>query len=484
MHKLVAIGDSLTQGFTSGSVYRTDRSYPAMIARALQAHDTFSQPQFDNDQGKTGGFPFNIEDLLHRLSAKFPSGIPIGSFPHMILETNNQLDVVEKFWESDLTDQDCCHHNLAILSYTIQECYRLDSLICKKETSSPRDHWLLFRQMPEKPMYRAANHTLASFEKGITQLDRVKELADNGGIENLIISLGANNCLGAIIELSIKLSQDDDLYRHPHERRCNLWRPAHFRQCLDFMAGKLRGLNIKNVFITTVPYVTVPPISRGTPPESFSDGRYDFYTRPWIWDTAFKPWFHPSLKRKDIALIDEFVDYYNHSIETVAFDMGWHVVDLCEMLNSISFRRHKGKPPFKWPTEAVQALERNPKTSYLVQNEKPTLDTRYIRLDPSSTPEQRTIKCGGLFSLDAVHPTTFMYGIIADIFLKPMIETGVRRCDGSLPSLDWDRIVSSDSLLNDPPLLLNDLRSIIEKLSSRLYGQVLFKVLECFKSNF
>ncbi|MGK7877493.1 MAG: hypothetical protein AB4426_30585 [Xenococcaceae cyanobacterium] len=33
--KLVAIGDSLTQGFQSGSISKTDLSYPAMIARCL-----------------------------------------------------------------------------------------------------------------------------------------------------------------------------------------------------------------------------------------------------------------------------------------------------------------------------------------------------------------------------------------------------------------------------------------------------------------
>ena len=33
--KLVAIGDSLTQGFQSGPILNTEWSYPAMIARSL-----------------------------------------------------------------------------------------------------------------------------------------------------------------------------------------------------------------------------------------------------------------------------------------------------------------------------------------------------------------------------------------------------------------------------------------------------------------
>ncbi|MFP4165290.1 MAG: hypothetical protein ACLFQB_12360 [Chitinispirillaceae bacterium] len=483
MHKLVTIGDSLTQGFTSGSVYRTDRSYPHMIASALRA-ESFSQPRFDNDEGKTGGFPFNIEVLLHKLALTYPDGIPFNSFPRMIMDTNSQLDAVEQFWEKDIYDQNRCHHNLAILSYTLQESYRLSSRLCREETASPRDNWLLFCQMPEKPMYRAAMHTLASSDRALTQLDRVKELAEDGGIENLIIFLGANNCLGAIIELSIKLSEESDLYKHPHKRRCNLWLPSHFRQCLDFMASSIRPLNIENVFIATVPHVTIPPISRGTPPQSKSGKYYDYYTRPWIWDSSFLPWLHPSLKRKDVALIDEFIDYYNNSIKTVAYSMGWHVVDFCETLNTIAFRRKKGDVSFTWPSEAVEALSRNALTSYLVKNGTPSVDTRYIRLDKNSTAQKRTICCGGLFSLDAVHPTTFMYGIIAEMFLKSMRDAGVKNCDGSSPSLDWDRIVSNDSLLTNPPLLLNDLRSIISRLSGKLHGQIFFKLLECFKSNF
>ncbi len=482
MHKLVAIGDSLTMGFTSGSIYRADLSYPAMLARALGGR--FTYPYFNNDNGTTGGFPLNIEFLLHKLHGKFPNGIPSYAFPRMIMETNKHLADVEEHWEKLFESPGECYHNQAVLSYTMQEAYRLDSVTCCSQTDSPKDNWLLFRQIPEKPMYRAAIRTLCNNGRAVTQLQRVRELSEDGGIENLIISLGANNCLGAIIELSIKVSEEEDLYRQPHERKCNLWLPTHFRQSLEYLASSICELNIKNVFIATVPHVTIPPVSRGTPPKSKRGKYYDYYTRPWIWDTSFLPWLHPYLKREDVSLIDEFIDYYNHSIKTIAKANGWQVIDFCSLLDDIAFRRNEGKIPFKWPDAAVKALQRNPNTSYLVKDGEPTLDTRYLELAMKSPEEKPAIKAGGLFSLDAVHPTTFMYGIIADLFLKAMKNKGVTDADGGIPELDWDFITGSDSLLNNPPLLLRDLRSVLSSLSGKLHGQVFFKVLESFKSNF
>ena len=35
LHRLVTIGDSITQGFMSGAIFRTDLSWPAMVAHEL-----------------------------------------------------------------------------------------------------------------------------------------------------------------------------------------------------------------------------------------------------------------------------------------------------------------------------------------------------------------------------------------------------------------------------------------------------------------
>ena len=61
MPKLVAIGDSLTQGVQSGAVFRPDVSYPVLIARAmgLDVSEDFRAPRIPGY-----GLPLNIEWLL------------------------------------------------------------------------------------------------------------------------------------------------------------------------------------------------------------------------------------------------------------------------------------------------------------------------------------------------------------------------------------------------------------------------------------
>lgn len=70
--KLVVIGDSLSQGFQSGSIYNTFKSYPAMLADALNDNFNFSYPMFGaSEDGKSddgeGGLPINLEMLLRVL---------------------------------------------------------------------------------------------------------------------------------------------------------------------------------------------------------------------------------------------------------------------------------------------------------------------------------------------------------------------------------------------------------------------------------
>lgn len=51
---LVTIGDSLTQGFQSGCISRTDISYPALIAHAMKWN--FTYPKFPNEEA----LPLNL----------------------------------------------------------------------------------------------------------------------------------------------------------------------------------------------------------------------------------------------------------------------------------------------------------------------------------------------------------------------------------------------------------------------------------------
>ena len=64
MPKLVAIGDSLTQGVQSGAIYKTELSFPALIAEAmgLRVPSDFRVPRFPGS-----GLPLNIEALLRSM---------------------------------------------------------------------------------------------------------------------------------------------------------------------------------------------------------------------------------------------------------------------------------------------------------------------------------------------------------------------------------------------------------------------------------
>jgi hypothetical protein len=62
---------------------------------------------------------------------------------------------------------------------------------------------------------------------------------------------------------------------------------------------------------------------------------------------------------------------------------------------------------------------------------------------------------GGLIALDCVHPTTIGYGIVAEAFLKVMKSAGVPDADPA--RLNWQEIISQDSLMVSPPQLWDDI---------------------------
>lgn len=502
MHKLVTIGDSLTMGFMSGAIYRTDKSFPVMLAKALGASKKeFTHPDF-NDGDDIGGLPLNLEVLLHVLSKKFPKGIKgIIKTLYALWKVQIQLDRVEKCWEKqDLKipsrEQDV-YNNLSVLTFGINDAYMVSEGVCNRNLPKPKDNFWLFAQIPEMPLYRAARRTLkpsfAGDRNELTQIESVKKLAKNGGIENLIVFLGSNNCLGAIIDMELKYSTETDIYKWPHQRQCNLWLPEHFEIIYKKLADKIGQIkNVKNVYVGTIPYVTIPPVSRGCNGKKNKDKRpidryYEYYTRPWIWSTVFDEYKDARITREQVKQIDNFIDSYNRIIINAAEDYGWTVVDTCDQFNNMAYRRNETNPSYRWPKEAVEALSNNSDTQYLVNKDgKVSLDTRYLRLwddKDDKRDKKKGIRSGGLFSLDGVHPTTICYGLIADSYLKAMIKNGVSRADGKPLKLDWQEIVESDALITNPPVLLKDLREVLEFLSANRHGWLFLRLLEKFKGN-
>jgi lysophospholipase L1-like esterase len=474
-HRLVAIGDSITQGFMSGSIFRTDISFPVMLADAMGIRDSFAVPNFS---GK-GGLPLNLELLLNKLSDNFGKIINWWEVIPALLIIQDHLDEIEDFWErgkgSKAYPQRAIHHNLAVWGFEVGDAFTITEGVCRRAIPEPTDN--LLNQVPEMPMYRTARRVLnPSFANDAMewhQMHAAMELANDGGIENLIVFLGANNVLGTVTSLNIKYSTDADLHLMAHERHPNLFLPDHFNRLYDDLASWISRIEADNVFLGTVPHVTIPPVTRGVSPSAQSpkdttdeDGYYEYYTRPWVWDNTFDPDAHQRLTREQARQIDRFIDGYNEKIKDIAAKKNWHVVDVSGMLDKLAYRRNRRKPTYEFPQGMVNALKANDNLSYLVEKDgegdKVNLDTRFFMSDPNSGKIAR----GGLFSLDGIHPTTIGYGGIADLFFQKMKSEGV---NFQKDDLEWKDIVASDTLVNNPPILLANLKEILEFLDKHAF---------------
>src|SRR5262245_18064830 len=95
-HRLVASGDSLTQGFMSGEIFATDLSYPAIIARGMGLDASqFRVPSFT----AFGGLPVNIEHLLRRLGERYGSSLNVLELLGAPFRLRGWMDEAEAYWE-------------------------------------------------------------------------------------------------------------------------------------------------------------------------------------------------------------------------------------------------------------------------------------------------------------------------------------------------------------------------------------------------
>ena len=479
-HRLVIIGDSLSQGFMSGAIHRTDISYPMMLADALGCRDAMSVPDF---WGK-GGLPINLERILHKLGEKHGNVLDWWELAPALARCQNLLDEVEDYWERYGGSQPVAragdHDNLSVWGFEVADAVEVTESVCRQALPARTDN--LLNQIPEMSMFRTArrvlNPRLDPRNAERSQVSLATEMARQGGIENLIVYLGANNALSAVATLSIELSSDEDLHRGRQERTCNLYRPEHFEQLYRRLAQRVASIGARRVFTATIPHVMIPPVSRGVSPGGTmgaggSPGRqyYEYYTRPWVWDRVFDPARHNRLRREDAQRIDLFIDRYNDVVRSEARDRGWHCTDLCALLDGLAFRSAGGHPPTPLPAGLLEALARRPHLAYLLDRDTPALDTRFLSLD-----DQGRIAKGGLFSLDGIHPTTIGYGLLAGAFLETM-QQDVPEMGLTDRALDWDAVVAADTLINRPPQLLANLEACLGFLDR---GGLLSSVLQLF----
>src|SRR4051812_26513651 len=94
--RLIALGDSLTQGFQSGATINAELAYPALIARAQGWLDAYRAPRYG---GPGGGLPLNVEWLLRDLEARVGADLEPWETPPAALRVRSLMDAGEDYWE-------------------------------------------------------------------------------------------------------------------------------------------------------------------------------------------------------------------------------------------------------------------------------------------------------------------------------------------------------------------------------------------------
>lgn len=482
------MGDSMAQGFKNGGIYRTDLSFPAILAKALDSSMEFHRPSFSAQ----AGIPINLEILIRGLAEKYEDGITLSNSFGAGTEIYRTLRRIKSYWEGHLkslkVEQDTPFHNQAIWGFTISDTMLMDEEYCRDYILENKPEYSVFNVLPDHAMYITARMVLnPSFSKKFetnSMLDNIQLLSEDGGIENLIACIGHNNCVGAVTNLHIKYSEKSDLHARYAERNCTVFRPEHFKLEMRSLYEKIADLNIKNVFVPTLPYVTIPPAIRGVneDKEKPRTGYFDYYSRFWIWDEDFDPEKHPHLTRDDAIELDIVVDQYNSIIHKLAEEFDFCVVPVHKYVRAAA-RRRLGKDNVRpFPPNFVKALQKNEKTSYLVEDlENIRISTDYLRLDE----ETERVDRGGIFSLDGLHPSTIGYGLIANIYKMSMEKRDVEFEN----PIDWDFVIENETLVTDPPPLIKDLRLLLKFLSLSSQERLTFLgknmlqlILEAFSS--
>jgi len=390
------------------------------------------------------------------------------------------MDRIEDYWERGEGSRTPRHgvpfHNMAVYGWDLLDPQLLTATMVASRLARPTKDDLL-SQLVERHQDRAAWPVLQRAGTGTggrTVLDAVADMSGpDQGVETLVVVLGSNNALGAVVTLQPSWTPEGYADLSAEQRLearvgCNLWRPSAFAADWSLLEAKLRGIAAQHVIIATVPSVTIAPIARGTFKKVRPQSRYfPYYTRPWITDEDFDTKRDPYITADEARAIDSAIDSYNETmIDSVAAarsdGLDWYVFDMGSILDRLATRRYIDSPwarptwwaPYELP-RALGALD-------------PVPNTRFFR----SGPDGRTD--GGLFSLDGVHPTTSAYGILAQEVIKVMELAGVEFLDrhgqprAGPVQVDFERLLRADTLISAPPASLSNTLSLLGWLDDKL----------------
>lgn len=451
MAKLVAVGDSLTQGFQSFAISKTALSYPAMIAECLGIEvPDFLVPDF---LGK-GGLPLNVEWLARGLEQSYGSEINPFEWLFALDTINDLVDEVEDYWERGRGAQpnrDVYYHNLAVWGFEVADAYTITAEMCENAVGASKDDWFRPPSAPRlRTAYRVLNPAHLATRRRDTQIEVAKRIKQRDGeIENLIVWLGANNCLFTVVELEIKETGDEP---PPPNSEYTLWTPTAFRKDYDKLVEQVQAIGANNVYVATVPHVTIPPVTRGIMQDRGrlpEDKKYfDYYTYFYIQDKDFDPTKHRHLTAAQAQKIDQYIDEYNQIIRQYAAAKGWHVMDASDLLDRLAVRRNHGKPTYEMP------------------NALRDLSVRFFEIGSDGK-----VKNGGLIGLDGIHPTTCGYAIIAQEFVKIM-----RAQNPDIRDVDFAAMRAWDTLVSKPPRTLYDMFGMLRTLEKWFHMSRFFRV--------
>jgi hypothetical protein len=467
-HRLVTIGDSLTHGFQSGAIYNTQISYPRMIAWEMGWSESFRYPRY----GGPGGLPINIEFVIRRLESQFGDKIDWWEAASAAFSVRQCMDEIEDYWERGPGAAPPkalgINHNLGIYGWDVRDALSRTSAYCSEAIKAPKDDWL--DQVVQDHNDRAALRVLPALTdaKGLSAVDAAEQLGKDGGIETLIVFLGANNALGSVVGLKVAWSQAG--YQQLETKGAfTVWDPEHFAAELDLLAARVAKIKARHVIWATVPHVTIVPIARGVAKKVRPQSRYfPYYTRPWISDADFDPADDPHVTENQARAIDSAIDQYNDEIVRTVRDargkgQDWYLLDVAGLLDRLASRRYiedpSARPEWWRPYDLPAAL----------QQLAPVPDSKFFASGPGGRTQ------GGIFSLDGVHPTTVGYGIVAQEFINVMQLAGVPFFygDGRTPrqgpvAVDFKRLIALDTLISDPPRSLSGDVGLVGWLDERL----------------
>src|SRR4051794_18671031 len=426
-NRLVTIGDSITHGFMSAAIFRTDLSWPAVVAFELGDFAQFRRPVYEPPSGP-GGIPLDIERVLRSFEARFGSKLDWYEIVPAVSWLYRYLDAVEDYWErgpGTHTPTGEILHNLAIYGWDLRDALELTATSVRRRIGRPQDDVWLPKQKVEDDNDRAALRVLETARgprnRALTPFGAARVLGAEGtdvsgagvGIETLVVLLGSNNALQSVTKLEVVWSGDgyDDVAR---KGAFTVWRPEHFAAEWALVVAELRRIRARHVIVGTVPSVTIAPIARGVAGKVRLGSRYfPWYTRPWIRDEDFDPAVDPNIDEEQARAVDSAIDAYNRTIvDSVAAarqdGLDWYLFDLGGFLDRLATKRYLADPaarpawwtPYPLPPELARL--------------DPVPNTRFFASGPSGRTD------GGLFSLDGIHPTTIGYGLIADEVIRIM----------------------------------------------------------------